>query len=194
VDEKPPVKPSAEAIAERQAAVDEREADVGRLREVRPPGARMGATGKCTPVAAWAACAADLRRRRRLELPGTRPPPRGGLCVAGLAAPRPSRGRARAAQEEAADPKAKGLAKKAKNAEVALQHARDELAKLMELCGPGPPRRSRVSRRRPASAPAPARGPGKCMRRVLASARGNAALGGRAPRCMRLPASARALP
>ena len=39
-------------------------------------------------------------------------------------------------QEEAADPKVKGLAKKCKNAEVALQHARDELAKLMELCAP----------------------------------------------------------
>ncbi len=51
-DEKPPVKPSAEAIAERQAAVDEREADVGRLREVRPPGACMGPIGKCTLVVA----------------------------------------------------------------------------------------------------------------------------------------------
>ena len=39
-------------------------------------------------------------------------------------------------QEEAADAKAKGLAKKVKNAEVALQRARDDLAKLMELCVP----------------------------------------------------------
>ncbi len=42
-------------------------------------------------------------------------------------------------QEEAADPKAKGLAKKMKNAEVALQRARDELAKIMELCAPHRP-------------------------------------------------------
>lgn len=39
-------------------------------------------------------------------------------------------------QEEAADAKVKGLAKKVKNAEVALQRARDDLAKLMELCAP----------------------------------------------------------
>ena len=39
-------------------------------------------------------------------------------------------------QEEAADAKVKGLAKKVKNAEVALQRARDDLAKLMELCVP----------------------------------------------------------
>ena len=42
-------------------------------------------------------------------------------------------------QEEAADPKAKGLAKKIKNAEVALQRARDELAKIMELYVPHRP-------------------------------------------------------
>ena len=42
-------------------------------------------------------------------------------------------------QEEAADPKAKGLPKKIKNAEVALQRARDELATIMELCAPHRP-------------------------------------------------------
>jgi len=113
------------------------------------------------PGGRWAACACDLHRcrarARRLELPGTCLPLRGALCVAGLAAPRPSRGRARAVQEEAAEPKAKGLAKKLKNAEVALQHARDELAKLMELCGPSH---------------SPARRPVQWMRCVLASAPG----------------------
>ena len=39
-------------------------------------------------------------------------------------------------QDEAADAKVKGLAKKVKNAEGALQRARDDLAKLMELCAP----------------------------------------------------------
>ena len=42
-------------------------------------------------------------------------------------------------QEEAADAKVKGLAKKVKNAEAALQRARDDLAQLMELCVPSPP-------------------------------------------------------
>ena len=41
-----------------------------------------------------------------------------------------------AVQEEAADAKVKGLAKKVKNAEAALQRARDDLAKLVELCAP----------------------------------------------------------
>ncbi|KAK9832624.1 hypothetical protein WJX81_004893 [Elliptochloris bilobata] len=67
-DEKPPAKPSAEAIAEKQAAVDDRVAEMDQLRA-----------------------------------------------------------------DEAADSKVKGLAKKVKNSEVALQRVRDDLAKIMEL-------------------------------------------------------------